>query len=40
MRVRTGRFRKMKPLRAGGSIRLSPQGLRRSIGFRFGFTVF
>jgi len=40
MRVRTGRFRKIEPLRAGGSIRLSPQGLRRSTGFRFGFTVF
>jgi len=26
--------------RAGGSIRRSPQGLRRSAGFRFGFTVF
>jgi serine/threonine protein kinase len=40
MRVRTGRFRKIKPWRAGGSIRRSPQGLRRSTGFRFGFTVF
>ena len=35
MRVRTGRVRKVEPLRAGGSSRLSPQGLRRSIGFRF-----
>ena len=31
---------KVEPLRAGGSIRLSPQGLRRSAGCRFGFTVF
>ena len=40
MRVRTGRFRKVEPLRAGGSSRPSPQGLRRSTGFRFGFSVF
>ena len=40
MRVRTGRFRKIEPLRAGGPIRLAPQGLRYSTGFRFGFTVF
>jgi len=40
MRVRIRRFRMFEPLRAGGSIRLSPQELRRSAGFRFGFTVF
>ena len=39
-RVRIRRLRKIKPLRAGESIRLSPQELRRSAGFRFGFTVF
>jgi hypothetical protein len=30
----------VEPSRAGGSIRRSPQGLRRSAGFRFGCTVF
>jgi hypothetical protein len=40
MRVRTGRFRKIEPARTGGSTRFSPLGLRRSTGFRFGFTVF
>jgi hypothetical protein len=31
---------RVEPSRALGSIRRSPQGLRRSAGFRFGFTVF
>jgi hypothetical protein len=30
----------VEPLQAGGSSRRSPRGLRRSAGFRFGFTVF
>jgi hypothetical protein len=30
----------VEPLRAGGSSRRSPQELRHSTGFRFGFTVF
>src|SRR6266436_10200195 len=29
---------RVEPSRAGGSRRRSPQGLRRSAGFRFGFT--
>src|SRR5262250_2697047 len=32
MRVRIRRFRKIEPVRAGGSIRRSPRGLRRSPG--------
>ena len=39
-RVRTGRFRKIEPKRAGGSMGWSPQGLRHSTDFGFGFTVF
>jgi len=31
---------RVEPSRAGGSRRRSPQGLRHSAGFRFGFTVF
>jgi len=40
MRVRIRRFSELSPDGPGGSSRRSPQGLRRSAGFRFGFTVF
>ena len=40
MRVRIRRFRELSPCGPRGSRRRSPQGLRRSAGFPFGFTVF
>ena len=39
-RVSHPAFRKVKPTGGGGLICRSPQGLRHSSGYRFGFTVF